>query len=130
MERETLNFFLTNKKKHQNMNKAIHNKKTNINGNSLLNYLNDELTPAETRALEKMFVEDEMLVDAIEGLRMLDSSTASTIDLKIKQLINKKIAKKRKEFEFFSFPTWLFISIILILLLVSIGYFIIYTLTR
>lgn len=112
------------------MNKAIHNKKTNINSNSLLNYLNDELTPAETRALEKMFVEDEMLVDAIEGLRMLDSSTASTIDLKIKQLINKKIAKKRKEFKFFSFPTWLFISIILILLLVSIGYFIIYTLTR
>lgn len=103
--------------KHNNQ----HDKQGQFN-NQVLAYLNNSLSQAETRNLEESLPEDQMLVDAIEGLRHVNIEDASTIDFQIKNYINSKIINSPKKRTQISFPFWLFMTIVLLLILISIGY--------
>lgn len=107
------------------MNKQDSHMMNKIGSHSVMNYLNNKLTADETRNLEAQFAEDPMLGEAIEGLRLIDTSAVPAIDQKLKQFIHKKITQKNKKTNHFGFPNWLVITIILLLLLTSIGYLII-----
>lgn len=107
------------------MNNRNDPKKNKIGSSSLMNYLNNNLTREETRELETQFTEDPLLLDAIEGLRLVDASAVPLIDQKLKQFIHKKVSSKHKKNSQFGFPNWLVITIILLLLFISVGYLII-----
>lgn len=107
------------------MNKKDNHKNKKISSTSVMNYLNNKLTPEETHDLEAQFAEDPLLVDAIEGLRLVDNSAVPVIDQKLKQFIHKKVVSTNKKTNNFGFPNWLVVSIILLLLLISVGYLII-----
>jgi hypothetical protein len=107
------------------MNKQDNHKNNKISSNSVMNYLNNKLTPEETHDLEAQFADDPLLVDAIEGLRLVDNSAVPVIDQKLKQFIHKKVALSHKTTSQFGFPNWLVVTIILLLLLISVGYLII-----
>jgi hypothetical protein len=94
-------------------------------GPSVLQYVSNTLSSEETRQMEERLLEDQMLVDAIEGLRQIDVNEAAKIDLHLKNYIKHKVVKKRRAGKQFGFPSWLLISLILLLLLVAIGYFVI-----
>ena len=108
------------------MNKEISKKKDFHSGDELvLQYLNNSLSQEETRKMEERISEDQMLVDAIEGLRQIDVFETTKIDSQLKNYIKHKIINKGKTKREFSFPTWLLLSIIILLMLISIGYFVI-----
>jgi hypothetical protein len=94
-------------------------------GPSVLHYLNNTLSSEEIRKIEERLSEDEMLVDAIEGLRQIDVNEAAKIDLHLKNYIKHKVVKKGISIKQIGFPSWLLTSLIILLLLVSIGYFVI-----
>jgi hypothetical protein len=94
-------------------------------GPSVLQYLNNTLSSEERRRIEETLSEDQMLVDAIEGLRQIDVNEAAKIDLHLKNYVKHKVVKKGSAGKQFGFPSWLLTSLILLLLLVSIGYFVI-----
>lgn len=107
------------------MNKLDNHKNNKISSNSVMNYLNNKLTPEEIHDLEAQFADDPLLVDAIEGLRLVDNSAVPVIDQKLKQFIHKKVTLTNKKTSQFGFPNWLVVTIILLLLLISVGYIII-----
>lgn len=107
------------------MNKKDNHKNNNISSNSVINYLNNKLTPEETHDLEAQFTEDPLLIDAIEGLRLVDNSAVPVINQNLKKFIHKKVALTNKKNSPFGFPNWLVMTIILLLILISVGYFII-----
>ncbi|MEN9372089.1 MAG: hypothetical protein RL152_1014 [Bacteroidota bacterium] len=94
-------------------------------GPSVLQYLNNSLSSKETRAIEERLSQDQMLVDAIEGLRQLDAAEAAKIDFQLKNYIKHKVINKGKTKKQPGFPSWLFMTIVILLLLISIGYFVI-----
>ncbi len=110
------------------MNKQDSHMINKIGSHSVMNYLNNNLTADETRDLEAQFAEDQMLGEAIEGLRLIDASAVPAIDQKLKQFIHKKVTLKNKKTSQFGFPNWLVITIILLLLLTAIGYLVIFKL--
>jgi len=107
------------------MNKLDNHKNNKISSNSVMNYLNNKLTPEEIHDLEAQFADDPLLVDAIEGLRLVDNSAVPVIDQKLKKFIHKKVALTNKKTSQFGFPNWLVMTIILLLILISVGYLII-----
>lgn len=93
----------------------------------LLGYLNNALDNDAKRDLEEMFTEDELLGDAIEGLKQLkDGKEAAAINNHLKRMIQTKINKRRKRrLQSLSYPLWLVLLITILLLLMLAGYVII-----
>jgi hypothetical protein len=96
-----------------------------LGGPSVLQYLNNSLSSEETREIEESLSQDQMLVDAIEGLRQMDATEAAKIDLQLKNYIKHKVINKGKSKKQFGFPSWLLMTIVILLLLISVGYFVI-----
>lgn len=94
-------------------------------GPSVLQYLSNTISSEESRKIEESLSEDQMLVDAIEGLRQIDLKEAVKIDLHLKHFVKHKIVKKTGVSNQFGFPTWLLTSLIVLLILISIGYIVI-----
>ncbi len=94
-------------------------------GPSVLQYLNNSLSSEEKREIEERLSQDQMLVDAIEGLRQLNVDEAVKIDFQLKNYIKYKVIKKVSKKNQFGFPSWLLMTIVILLLLISIGYFVI-----
>jgi hypothetical protein len=108
------------------MNKHIpQHKDFRPGGPSVLQYLKNTLSSKETREMEERLSEDQMLVDAIEGLRQVDAAEAAKIDFQLKNYIKHKVINKGKTRKQLGFPTWLLMTIVILLLLISIGYFVI-----
>jgi hypothetical protein len=108
------------------MNKHTpHTKDIRPGGPSVLQYLNNTLSSEEKRKMEERLSDDQMLVDAIEGLRQLDVNETAKIDLHLKNYIKHKIVKKAKTANQFGFPSWILTSLIILLLLIAVGYFVI-----
>ncbi len=93
----------------------------------LLDYLNNALDKKAKRDLEEMLTEDELLGDAIEGLKQLkDGKEAAAINIQLNRMIRSKISKKKnKKLKSLSFPLWLVLLITTLLLLMLAGYVII-----
>jgi len=93
----------------------------------VLEYLNNDLGDDAKRQLEEMLTEDELLGDAMEGLKQLkDGNEAAAISSQLNRMINEKIRKRRKvRMKSISFPLWIILLITTLLLLMLAGYVII-----
>ena len=93
----------------------------------VLEYLNNDLGDDAKRQLEEMLTEDELLGDAMEGLKQLkDGNEAAAISSQLNRMINEKIRKRRTvRLKSISFPLWIILLITTMLLLMLAGYVII-----
>jgi len=93
----------------------------------VMEYLNNDLGDEAKRQLEEMLTEDEMLGDAMEGLKQLkDGQEAGIINSQLNRMIQEKIRKRRKiRLKSISFPLWIILLITTLLLLMLAGYVII-----
>ena len=93
----------------------------------VLEYLNNDLGDEEKRELEELLTEDELMGDAIEGLKQLkDGHEAAIINNQLNRMIQEKIRKRRKiKLKSISFPLWIILLITTLLLLMLAGYVII-----
>ena len=93
----------------------------------VLEYLNNDLGVEAKRQLEEMIAEDELLGDAMEGLKQLkDGHEAATISNQLNKMIQEKIRKRRRiKLKSISFPLWIILLITTLLLLMLAGYVII-----
>ena len=93
----------------------------------VMGYLNNDLSTEEKRQLEEMLTEDELLGDAMEGLKQLkDGHEAALINAQLNRMIQEKIKKRRKpRLKSISFPLWIILLITTLLLLMLAGYVII-----
>ena len=74
-----------------------------------------------------MLTDDELLGDAMEGLKQLkDGHEAAHINAQLNRMIQEKIKKRRKpRLKSISFPLWIILLITTLLLLMLAGYVII-----
>jgi hypothetical protein len=93
----------------------------------VLEYLNNHLEDEAKRELEEMLTDDELLGDAMEGLKQLkDGQEAAFINTQLNRMIQEKIRKRRKvRLTSISFPLWIILLITTLLLLMLAGYVII-----
>lgn len=112
------------------MNKSKQQNNVDRPGNhSVLHYLNNSLPDDQIRKFEEALTEDEMLGDALEGLSQLNRKDAEEINLRLNTYINHKIVNKKSKYKnSLGFPYWLIMTIIILLILISLGYFIVYKL--
>jgi len=93
----------------------------------VLEYLNNDLDCEAKRQLEEMLSEDELLGDAMEGLKQLkDGHEAAFINIQLNRMIQEKIRKRRKlRMKSISFPLWIILLLTTLLFLMMAGYVII-----
>jgi hypothetical protein len=106
----------------------LSNSNKDIDNQKLMDYLSDKLSQEEKHEFEKNIADSEMLSDIVEGLENLKnkkdvSSLVEQLNINLKkQLEKKKARKKKREIKDMN---WLYFSIILILIIILIGFFII-----
>ena len=112
---------MSNKKHHIPTDKSV------PDNTIVLEYLNNDLGDDAKRQLEEMLTEDELLGDAMEGLKQLkDGNEAAAISSQLNRMINEKIRKRRKvRMKSISFPLWIILLIATLLMLMLAGYVII-----
>jgi len=101
-----------------NLNKDIEQEK-------LLDYLNKKLSAAEAHEVEKQMADDEFMNDAVEGLEKFKNK--QDLSLLVEQLnrdLKRQTAKKKqyKEKRKLREQPWLYISIVILLVLIIIGF--------
>ena len=103
----------------------LSNLNKDIEQDKLLQYLNRTMPDAEQHELEKQMNDDAFMNDAIEGLEQVKNKNAipahvSQLNNDLKKQLDKRKSKKEKR----KIPSqyWTYISIIVVLLLVIIGY--------
>lgn len=101
----------------------------NIDQDTLLKYLNEQLTKEEQHEVEKQLLEDAFNNDAVEGLQRIDNPMRLTLiaealnrDLK-KRTQKKRTAITKRQLK----PQWgLYFSIIILLILIVLVYLVIH----
>lgn len=99
-----------------------------VDQDTLLQYLNKELSNEQNHAIEAALAEDPFLEDALEGLsefsdKAMLANLATDLNLALKQKLKEKnLAKEKKKIPNHD---WLYYAIILILLLCVVGYVVI-----
>ena len=106
----------------------LSNSNKDIDNQKLMDYLSDKLSQEEKHEFEKTMVDSEMLSDIVEGLEKFKnkkdvSALVEQLNTNLKKQLEKKKAKKlKREIKNLN---WLYISIILILIIILIGFLVI-----
>jgi ATP-dependent Zn protease len=99
-----------------------------LNEDQLKKYVSGESSPEETRVVEKQIADSDFINDAVEGLRAISSK--QKLDAYVNQLnknlhehlISKKEIKNKRKIKELS---WIILTVIIILLLCILAYFVI-----
>jgi hypothetical protein len=99
-----------------------------VDQETLLRYLEGHLTPEKQQALEAQLLEAEFEAEALEGLQQLPDKKAipgivEALNRDLKKKTEKRHARRRRLN--LKYEPWLFITMIIVLLLVIIGYIIV-----
>lgn len=99
-----------------------------IDNQKLLDYLGDKLSPEDKHEFEKNMADSEMLNDVIEGLEKFKSkkdvsALVEQLNSNLKKQLEKKRSKKLKR-RIKELP-WLYVTIVLILIIILIGFLLI-----
>jgi len=99
-----------------------------IDPGKLMDYLNDKLPLAEKQQLERLIAGNDFVHDAIEGLKNIkDKSRLQSYVDQLNQELHNHLQKKKLRREKRRLPeySWIYFTIVLVLLICIIGYFII-----
>jgi len=102
---------------------------TDIDQETLLLYLQGKLSSEKKHELEKQLVDNEFASDAIEGLKEIrDQQQIAYMVEMLNRDLKKKVAKKKQRRDKLKLPdqSWLYISIIILILLIILSYMIIH----
>ena len=110
----------------------LSNSNKDINNQKLMDYLSDKLSAEEKHEFEKTLVDSQLESDAVDGLRNVESTQKTLAfaeqlnrNLQI-QLQKKKSAKEKRRLK--DLP-WLYFTILLIILIIIIGFYVIWKYT-
>ncbi|MEO6288720.1 MAG: hypothetical protein ABIO76_02300 [Ginsengibacter sp.] len=108
--------------------KILSNSNKDIDNQKLMDYLSDKLSAEEKHNLEAAMIDSEMMSDALEGLEKFKnkkdvSGLVEQLNANLKNQLEKKKSKKLKRV-IRDLP-WLYVTIILILIIILIGFLII-----
>lgn len=104
-----------------------------VDQETLLKYLQGQLTEAQKNDVEKKMLTSDFDNDAMEGLQEIkNKENISALVEQLNRDLQKKLAKKkhRREKLRFKDQPWLYISILILLLLIVLSYFIIHRMLR
>jgi hypothetical protein len=106
----------------------LSNSNKDIDNQKLMDYLSDKLSQEEKHEFEKKMVDSEMLSDIVEGLEKFKNkkdvaALVEQLNTNLKKQLEKK--KKKKLKREIKNLNWLYFSIVLILILILIGFFVI-----
>src|SRR6185295_14564740 len=111
MDNEIINILL-------NSNKDIDNQK-------LMDYLSDKLSGKDKHEIEKLMADSELINDAVEGLQQFrNKPNLSAFVDQLNADLHKQLQKKaqRKQKRKLRDQSWIYLTIVIILLLVAIGF--------
>ena len=103
----------------------LNNSNKDIDNQKLMDYLSQQLSNQESHELEKMMAEDEFINDAVEGLEQFSNKKNMAVSVEhLNRELQKQIAKKkgRKEKRKLKEQSWVYFTIIPLLLLIIISY--------
>ncbi|MEO8112274.1 MAG: hypothetical protein ABI594_19660 [Ginsengibacter sp.] len=108
--------------------KILSNSNKDIDNQKLMDYVSGKLSEKEKHDLEEAMVDSEIMNDAIEGLAGFKNKKDVTalvdqLNLNLKKQLEKKKSKKIKR-SIKDLP-WLYLTIILILIMILIGFLVI-----
>jgi hypothetical protein len=113
----------------ENLKDILSNLSTEVDQETLLLYLQGKLTPEKQHELEKQMLDSEFNADALEGLQHFeDKHQLAHIADQLNRDLKKKTIKKKtlKNKQRIQAEPWLVITLIILLLLIVLSYFIIY----
>jgi len=110
----------------KNLLDILQSKEVPIENQQVIDYLQGNLKPEVSQELEQQELEDEMMRDAMDGLREVeDTSRLEMIAREMNQTLQKKLAaqkNKHKEVRKWKDMNWISLSIATVLLIVVICY--------
>ena len=107
----------------------LSNSNKDIDNQKLMDYLSDKLSAEQKHEFEKTLVDSDMESDAIEGLIQFKNKKdpllfAEELNRHLhKQLKKKKYAKEKRRIK--DMP-WLYVTILLIIIIILIGFFLVW----
>lgn len=106
----------------------LSNSNKDIDNQKLMDYLSDKLSAEEKHIVEEAMIDSEMMNDAMEGLdgfknKKEVSALVEQLNTNLKKQLEKKKSKKLKR-SIKDLP-WLYLTIILILIIILIGFLVI-----
>ena len=112
----------------ENLKDILSNLNPEVDQEALLKYLDGKLSAEEQHEIEKNTIDNDFEADALEGLQSFQNKTQiSSLVEQLNQDLKKKTAKKKKwaHRREIKLEPWLLITILLILAIAVISYFII-----
>lgn len=103
-----------------NLKDILNNLNSEVSQETLLQYLQKELTPAQEHEVERALSEDPFAAEALEGLQeMQDSDGLQKISESLEKTLYNKLKEKRKKRDAANddMQPWVIYAIIIILLL-------------
>ncbi len=106
----------------------LSNSNKDIDNQKLIDYLSDKLSDEEKHTIEEAMIDSEMMNDAMEGLdgfknKKEVSALVEQLNTNLKKQLEKKKLKKLKR-KIKDLP-WLYLTIVLILIIILIGFLVI-----
>ncbi len=107
----------------------LSNSNKDIDNQKLMDYLNDKLSAEDKHEFEKTLIDSDLMNDAVEGLEKFKdkkelNAFVEQLNANLKKQIEKKKSKKQKR-RLKDFP-WLYFSIIMIIIIILISFFVIW----
>lgn len=112
-----------------NLKDILSNLSTDIDQETLLLYLQDKLPEEKKHEVEKQLLDNDFAGDALEGLKEIkDEQQISYMVEMLNRDLKKKTEKKKQRREKLKLndQPWLYISILILLLLIVLSYFILH----
>lgn len=112
-----------------NLKDILSNLSTDIDQETLLLYLQDKLPEEKKHEVEKQLLDNDFADDALEGLKEIkDKQQISYMVEMLNRDLKKKTEKKKQLREKLKIKDqpWLYISILILLLLIVLSYFILH----
>ncbi len=105
----------------------LSNSNKDIDNQKLMDYLSEKLSADEKHEVEKQMLDNELLSDALEGLKSIDKENVSDFVDQLNENLKKQLQKKklRKQKRTLREQPWLYVSIIIVLLLIIISFIVI-----
>jgi hypothetical protein len=112
-----------------NLKDILANLSTDIDQETLLLYLQDQLSEEKKHEVEKKLLENEFANEALEGLQEIkDKQQIAYMVEMLNRDLKKKTEKKKQRREKMKLPdqSWLYISVIIIIILIIISYIVVH----